>query len=169
MASTFLSSEKSRYASFLYGIRPTWSSLSLGFSLTLFSLSPEPLYTLYQQLDKQVNQVVHLIPCRWAPLSDLPFHSAGYAADHVLRYVAGDLGVLLEAPGRVLVPVLPEGHVDPQLVSGPDEDAPQFLVHAQQHLELVAVFGDPELVDQPEGVPDQELVVRGYAHVDAAL
>src|SRR5829696_6490161 len=93
----------------------------------------------------------------------------GQTLDHVFGDVAGDLGVLLEPPGRVLVPVLPERHVDPELVPGPDKYAPQFLVYPEEHLELVAVLGDFELVDEPEGVPDQELVVRRYADVDAAL
>src|SRR5215210_4807630 len=79
----------------------------------------------------------------------LSLYPAGYAADHVFGDVAGYLGVLLEAPGRVLVPVLPEGHVDPQLVPALDEDAPEFLVHPEEHLELVAVLGYFELVDQP--------------------
>src|SRR5918994_484863 len=98
----------------------------------------------------------------------LSLHPGGYAPDHVPRDVSGDLGVLLETPTRVLVPVLPEGHVDPELVPGPDEDAPQLFVYPEEHLELVAVLGDFELVDEPEGVPDQELVVRRYADVDAA-
>ena len=51
---------------------------------------------------------------------------------------------------------------------GSDEDAPQLLVHAEEHLELVAVLGYFELVDEPQGVPDQELVVRRYADVHAA-
>src|SRR5215207_721842 len=54
----------------------------------------------------------------------LSLHPSGYAPHHVSGDVAGDLGVLLEAPGRVLVPVLPEGHVNPELVPGPDQYAP---------------------------------------------
>src|SRR5215208_6827934 len=54
----------------------------------------------------------------------LSLHPGGYAPDHVPRDVAGDLGVLLEASGRVLVPVLPERHVDPELVPGLDQYAP---------------------------------------------
>src|SRR5829696_1223376 len=104
-----------------------------------------------------------------SPMMLLSLHLACYAPDHVPRDVAGDFGVLLETTGGVLVPVLPEGYVDPELVSSPDEDTSELLVHAQEHLELVAVFGDFELVDQPEGVPDQELVVRRYADVDATF
>src|SRR5215210_5527257 len=92
----------------------------------------------------------------------------GHASDHVPGDVAGDLGVLLETPTRILVPVLPEGHVDPELVPGPDQYAPQFLVDPQEHLELVAVLWHLELVDEPQGVPDQELVVGRYANVGAA-
>src|SRR5215210_2402548 len=54
----------------------------------------------------------------------LSLQLGGYASDHVPRNVAGDLGVLLETPGRVLVPVLPERHVDPELMPGPDQYAP---------------------------------------------
>src|ERR687894_756102 len=122
--STFLSSDQSRYSSFLYGMRP----------MVLLSLD-----------------------------------GAGYAPDHVLGDVAGYLRVLLQAAGRVLVPVLPEGHVDPELVARAHEDSPELLVDAEQHLELVAVLRDLELVDEPEGVPDQVLVVRRDTYVHAPL
>src|SRR5215203_6934650 len=98
----------------------------------------------------------------------LSLYLARDATEHVFRDVAGDLGVLLEAPARVLVPVLPKGHVDPELVPGPYEYASQLLVHAEEHLELVAVLGHLELVDEPQGVPDQKLVVGRDPHVGAA-
>src|SRR5215212_4438956 len=109
-ASTFATSDQSRYGSFLYGMSPIFCLLSL--------------------------------------------YLARHAAEHVLRDVASYLRVLLEAPARVLVPVLPEGHVDPELVPGSDEYAPELLVDAEEHLELVAVLGHLELVDEPQGVPD---------------
>src|SRR4028118_1007224 len=101
------------------------------------------------------------------PMVLLSFDGAGYAPDHVFRDVAGYLRVLLEAAGRVLVPVLPEGHVDPKLVARVHEDATQFLVDAEQHLELVAVLRYLQLVDEPEGMPDQILIVRRYPDVHA--
>src|SRR3712207_2126088 len=100
--------------------------------------------------------------------SSLSLYGVLEAPDHVPGDVAGYLGVLLEAPARVLVPVLPERHVDPQLVPGPDQYPPELLVHPEEHLELVATLGNIELVDEPEGVPDQELVVGGDAYVGAA-
>src|SRR5919199_3739552 len=100
-------------------------------------------------------------------LSSLSLYCTGEAPDHVPGDVAGYLGVLLEATARVLVPVLPERHVDPQLVPGPDQYPPELLVHAEKHLELVATLGHLELVKEPEGVPDKELVVGSDAHVRA--
>src|ERR687893_164553 len=96
-------------------------------------------------------------------------YGARHAAEHVLRHVSGYLGVLLEAPARVLEPLLTERHVDPELVPGPDQYPPELLVHAEEHLELVAVLRDFELVDEPEGVPDQELVVGRDPDVSTAL
>src|SRR5215204_3082844 len=52
---------------------------------------------------------------------------------------------------------------------GPHQYAPQLLVYPEEHLELVAVLGHLELVDEPQGMPDQVLVVRRYADVYAAL
>src|SRR5215210_6243724 len=58
------------------------------------------------------------------PMVLLSPYGAGYAPDHVFRDVACYLRVLLEASGRVLVPVLTERHVDPQLVARVHQDAP---------------------------------------------
>src|SRR4028119_2006993 len=101
------------------------------------------------------------------PMVLLSPYDAGYAPDHVLRDVAGYLRVLLEAAGRVLVPVLPVGHVDPELVARVHEDATQFLVDAEQHLELVAVLRYLQLVDEPQGIPDQLLLARRHPDVHA--
>src|SRR4028119_1256348 len=101
------------------------------------------------------------------PMVLLSPYGAGYAPDHVLGDVAGYLRVLFEAAGRVLVPVLPERHVDPELVAGVHEDAPELLVDAEQHLELVAVLRYLQLVDEPQGMPDQILIVRRYPDVHA--
>jgi hypothetical protein len=39
-------------------------------------------------------------------------------------------------------------------VSGVDEDAPELLVHPEEHLELVAVLRHLQDVDQAQRVPD---------------
>src|SRR5215204_116495 len=96
-----------------------------------------------------------------------PFDGFDDALYHVARDVGGYPGVFLQPPGRVCVPILAVGDVHPDLVAGVDEDPAQGLVYPQEHLELVPVPAKPQLVGQPQGVPDQVLVVRRHPDVAA--
>src|SRR6185503_2330266 len=82
------------------------------------------------------------------------------AAHYVTRHVARDLRVLLQPAERVLVPLQPVGHVDPQRVAGGDELATASRPDAEQHLQLVRALS--ESGDALESPAEQPLVVRRY-------
>src|SRR5690606_16432962 len=84
------------------------------------------------------------LPPAAAGRSALPRRQAEEAAQHV----SGDRRVLAQAAQRVQVPLDAVGHVDPQAMPVADEDAPELVVDAEQHLHLVAVAVQPQPVDE---------------------
>ena len=51
----------------------------------------------------------------------------------------------------------------------PDEPVAELGPHAEEHLELVAVAGESPLVDEPQRLLDEPVVVRRHRRVAAAV